>query len=81
MKSSIDHWGNVTIEFNIQRERLAAPPVGGEERQYLPCEFCGELQSAATNAVAIVCHPCMRKMWGSDQIPTLPQSGDACYPE
>lgn len=50
--------GEVTIKFNLQTDRLDAPPVDGEPRQWLPCDACGELQSVAHNVVSVLCDSC-----------------------
>jgi len=62
MKGTISPSGEVTITFNLQTERLEAPPVDWgdtkEPRQWLPCDKCGELQSVANNVVSVLCDSC-----------------------
>lgn len=64
MKGTINRDGTVTIIFNHQEEKLVAPGremgFGGDaQRQWLPCEACGAVNSVAWNVVTYTCDHCI----------------------
>lgn len=61
MEAFIERDGTVTMTFNIQGEKVQAPPdETGARRHYLPCDGnCGDLLTVAWNVVSATCPGCL----------------------
>lgn len=51
---TIERDGTVTVTWNVQAERLAAPKGG----HYLPCEVCGVVLEVTGTVVSVICPGC-----------------------
>ena len=56
--------GSLAIEVP-PTEVLIAPPSGGQQRKYLPCEQCGQIQMIPLWNEWVVCSPCRLKEYRS----------------